>query len=513
MFHLELMFASLFQRKGKAEDQLNYSSSFRDYGVIGEFGGFQEHALRVAIDKDRPFSDLKYRTKEANRLGVVFANRCLRGHIHPVLSVCWSPTDPTLICSVGKDSKMISWNAVDASKQSAVQGGVSGDIIMTCGMNYANSIIVCGGIAGMCSVVKRDVRNGTLSSPLESESVSEHEGYISSCVFLDDSRFLTASGDGTVKLFDLNSSTVGSSCVTFTHDTDVACAVPQNAGSSVFFSATSNEIWGWDARASSAARGQEMAQPCFKICSPTESDWTSLDVCKNKDFLLCTGNEAGEGYVFDIRRCHGHHRSTSSISSSSASSIAPSLADGREGSGVPPVTLCSHRDITQAVSSVAFSHCGSLVFAGYRKWVKNYMDCVLAVFDVSAAASALPVAEAAAEGGLGGSRQHAGWGTSNSNSNSNSNRAAASLSESEEHDSSLQKNTAGFYVDQRFGDPEEAPHCIIGDNPGITSSVPYSYSYQPGPSTFVSTVKLNCDGCILAAASHDGNLTLFRQQR
>jgi hypothetical protein len=310
-------------------------------------------------------------------------------------------------------------------------------------------------------------------------------------------------------LFDLNSSTVGSTCLTFTHDTDVACAVPQNAGSSVFFSATSNEIWGWDARVSSAARGQEMAQPCFIICSPTESDWTSLDVCKNKDFLLCTGNEAGEGYVFDIRRCHGHHRSTSSTSIST-SSIAPSLADGREGRRAPPVTLCCHRDIRQVVSSVAFSHCGSLVFAGYRKWVKNYMDCVLAVFDVSAAVSALPVAEAAAEGGV-GSRQDAGWGKSNSDSDSD--RTAASLSESVENDSSLQKNTAGFYEEQRFGDPEESPHCIIGDNPGITSSVPYSYSYQPGPSTFVSTVKLNCDGCILAAASHDGYLTLFRQQR
>jgi WD40 repeat protein len=102
-----------------------------------------------------------------------------------------------------------------------------------------------------------------------------------------------------------------------------------------------------------------------------------------------------------------------------------------------------------------------MVFAGYRKWVKNYMDCVLVAFDVSAPCY--------------GAQQSTTFEAKSS--------------------------------------PELAPHCVIGDNPGITSSVPFSYSYQSSHSSFVSSVQINCDGCALATASHDGTITVFRQQR
>ena len=117
---------------------------------------------------------------------------------------------------------------------------------------------------------------------------------------------------------------------------------------------------------------------------------------------------------------------------------------------------CVGEDITQEVSSVALSYTGDYLFVGYRSWVKRYMDCVLTVFDTSG--------------------RHTVEDTTSNN-------------------------------------VPMAPHCVIGDNSGITSTVPFSYSFQNCTGKFISSVQLNCDGCALAVGSHDCAVTVFRQQR
>jgi WD40 repeat protein len=191
-----------------------------------------------------------------------------------------------------------------------------------------------------------------------------------------------------------------------------------------FYSAHGTTISLWDTRAAPST-------PAATVALSKEGDITSLSVCKSKDFLVACGTESGDSWVYDFR------------------TPAPICR-----------AACIDSQITQEISSVAFSHTGSYVFAGYRKWVKNYMDCVMAVFDVS---------------GCCGS-------TSTSTSSGSSD------------------------------EPQLAPHCVIGSNPGITSSAPFTYSYQPSHDTFVSAMGINSDGCALAAASHGGTIAIFRQQ-
>lgn len=63
------------------------------------------------------------------------------------------------------------------------------------------------------------------------------------------------------------------------------------------------------------------------------------------------------------------------------------------------------------------------------------------------------------------------------------------------------------------GSSPHPPDIVLGGNPAITSTKPFSYSHQSGfPSSFVSSVCFNSDGCALATASHDGNISVFRRQ-
>jgi WD40 repeat protein len=414
------MFARFFKKK--AEEVDTYGRDFTQYGEIGSFGGFSEHHSRICKDVALPLSDEKFREGKPNKLGPIYANRSLRGHIHGITTTAWSPSTPKLLISASKDGNLYSWDVANCNKQSSHRVTDGSDIIMACSVSPGDDLIACGGMGGLCYLLNRNTKSGVITT--SGVTISEHEGFITSCPFVSTTQLLTSSGDYTCKLFDVSRP---STCLTtFTHGNEVmatALRAQQDGSTREFFAASGTGIFLWDMRAPANAAAQ--------VALEGGADITSLSVCKSKDYLVACGTENGDCYVYDIRGGTGRC-----------------------------VVACIDAQLTQPASAVAFSHSGSMVFAGYRKWVKNYMDCVLMAFDVSA--SCYGEQPASSEG---------------------------------------------------KASPQLAPHCVIGDNPGITSTVPFSYSYQSCHSSFVSSVQMNCDGCALATASHDGTITVFRQQR
>lgn len=437
------MFSKWFGKKSSPATHQSddvYNSHFQVYGVIGELGGFQSHLSKIFSDTKLPISDKKYRNeKRSNVLGPLYANRSLRGHIHPVISTSWSDTDPTLLVSVGKDSRVMTWNISDASKTAEYL--VDGDMLMACAVDSSNKLVVVGGLGFRCYALKRNQETGVLVD--SGVTLDDHEGFIASCAFVGDTQVLTGSGDYTSKLFDLSKPT---DCAlrTFQHENEVMsvtpCLLPDHSAQT-FYTSSGSLIQLWDVRESSTAKAS------LTITVPSGTDISSLDVCKQKDHVVACGTESGDCYVYDTR-----------------------------GGAGKCAVACVDRDITQAVASVALSYSGNLLFAGYRKWVKNYMDCVMMTFDL----------------------QNSQWETNNP--------TFAVCGAGDVGGGATLK--AGAETE-----PIIAPHCVIGCNVGITSTIPFSYSYQHCTGTFMSSVRLNCDGCALSAASHDGSITVFRQQR
>ena len=141
------MFSKWFGKKPKSSHQSNadYEMHFHNYGAIGEFGGFESHLQKIGSDIKLSISDDKYRKdNRSNVLGPLYANRSLRGHIHPVIHTSWSVSDPTLLVSVGKDARLMTWNTLDASKSAEYHVGGGSDMLMSCSINSSNKLVAAG---------------------------------------------------------------------------------------------------------------------------------------------------------------------------------------------------------------------------------------------------------------------------------------------------------------------------------------------------------------------------------
>lgn len=428
-------FSKWFGKKPAAARQSHpaYDTDFVTYGVIGVFGGFEDQQRKMGADMKLPISDDKHRKDNRhNVFGPLYVNRSLRGHIFPVIATSWSVTDPTLLVSVGKDARILTWDISDASKTAVHSVAGNTNLLMSCSVNASNKLVAGGSLGCCCHIMKRNPDTGALTD--SGVTLIDHEGFIASCPFMSDTQILTGSADYTCKLFDI--AKPGTALKTYNHENEVMatapCLLPDHSAQ-VFYTASGGVLKLWDTRESSC----DIASLSFVV--PSGTDVSGLDVCKQKDYLVACGTDSGDCYVFDTR-----------------------------GGASRCVAACIDMDITQEVASVALSYSGNLLFAGYRKWVKNYMDCVMIAFDL----------------------QNPHWETPNP---VNTPAEATGAGEATE--------------------PIIAPHCVIGGNPGITSSIPFSYSYQSITGTFMSSVQLNCDGCALSVASHDGTISVFRQQR
>uniref|UniRef100_A0A915DVD1 Uncharacterized protein n=1 Tax=Ditylenchus dipsaci TaxID=166011 RepID=A0A915DVD1_9BILA len=121
----------------------------------------------------------------------------LRGHLSKVYAMHWASDSRNLV-SASQDGKLIVWDAHKAFKLFLVP--LRSAWVMTCAYAPSGSFVACGGLDNVCSIYSLKSLEGSAHL---SRVLSGHEAFVSCCRFIDDNKVLTASGDKTCALWDV----------------------------------------------------------------------------------------------------------------------------------------------------------------------------------------------------------------------------------------------------------------------------------------------------------------------
>jgi guanine nucleotide-binding protein G(I)/G(S)/G(T) subunit beta-1 len=128
------------------------------------------------------------------------SRRILRGHFGKVYAVHWSGDSAHLV-SASQDGKLMIWNGLTTNKLQSIP--LASSWVITCAFEQiSNMFVACGGMDNLCSLYKVEHYDQNKVIRVAQE-LSGHQGYLSSCCFIDRNNILTASGDSTCNLWDI----------------------------------------------------------------------------------------------------------------------------------------------------------------------------------------------------------------------------------------------------------------------------------------------------------------------
>eukprot|EP00908_Phaeocystis_cordata_P026877 Transcript_940.p1 GENE.Transcript_940~~Transcript_940.p1 ORF type:complete len:339 (-),score=168.69 Transcript_940:191-1207(-) len=209
--------------------------------------------LKVEIKAKRDAAvDVTLKEKEVPPLPklTMRSRKTLKGHFAKLYAMHWAEASGSTsrqLVSASQDGKLIVWNALSGNKLHAIP--LRSSWVMTCGFAPGGKRVACGGLDNICSIYNLDSKEQPLKVARE---LTGHTGYLSCCRFVDDRTVLTASGDMTCMLWDVEA---GSQKEQFSeHDGDVmSVSIGQDKRS--FVSAGCDacaKVWDLRASASSA---------------------------------------------------------------------------------------------------------------------------------------------------------------------------------------------------------------------------------------------------------------------
>mmetsp|Transcript_20571 Transcript_20571/g.29836 ORF Transcript_20571/g.29836 Transcript_20571/m.29836 type:complete len:382 (-) Transcript_20571:474-1619(-) len=230
---------------------------------------------------------LKGGLKEVRKPPSVKLRRTLKGHFGKVYAMGWAGDSQSLV-SASQDGKLIVWNAQTTNKLNAVP--LRSSWVMTCAFEQKKgNLVACGGLDNLCSVYNLN------QQPQQSKAMKElaaHDGYLSCCRFIDETRILTSSGDSSLILWDITS---GEVLKTFLgHKGDVMSLAINPTDSNVFVSGSvDREAKIWDIRSGK----------CVQTHDGHESDINSVQFFPDGN-AFGTGSDDSTCRLFDMR-CYG----------------------------------------------------------------------------------------------------------------------------------------------------------------------------------------------------------------
>jgi guanine nucleotide-binding protein G(I)/G(S)/G(T) subunit beta-1 len=142
--------------------------------------------------------------------------RTIKGHVRKAYYVSWS-ADSVHVASAGQEGFIMVTNATNGMKKCAP---IKCAFPHTAAVNPSCTLVAGGGMDNKITVTKIDEATPTMVK----EIADGHDGYISRCVWLEDKKLLTASGDGTTVIWDANGykKIQGNGAMTFVgHEMDV----------------------------------------------------------------------------------------------------------------------------------------------------------------------------------------------------------------------------------------------------------------------------------------------------
>ncbi|EPY86076.1 guanine nucleotide-binding protein, beta-5 subunit isoform b isoform 1-like protein [Camelus ferus] len=307
--------------------------------LVNVFGScdncFKQRALRTVFKKSQQLSycsicaEIVAERVEALGQFVMKTRRTLKGHGNKVLCMDWCK-DKRRIVSSSQDGKVIVWDSFTTNKEHAVTMPCTW--VMACAYAPSGCAIACGGLDNKCSVYPLTFdKNENMAA--KKKSVAMHTNYLSACSFTNsDMQILTASGDGTCALWDVESGQLLQSF--HGHGADVLCLdlAPSETGNTFVSGGCDKKAMVWDMRS-----GQ-----CVQAFETHESDINSVRYYPSGD-AFASGSDDATCRLYDLR------------------------AD-RE------VAIYSKESIIFGASSVDFSLSGRLLFAGYNDYTINVWD-------------------------------------------------------------------------------------------------------------------------------------------
>jgi len=126
----------------------------------------------------------------------------LSGHGNKVYGVDWNPLSSTnRLVSVGRDGKLIFWNADTGYKRLAYN--LDTEFIMTLKYSPNAQFVACGGLDDILSIFPVNADKSGICNDIEPQIYKAHTGYISCLEYIDNNTILTASGDATIREWDI----------------------------------------------------------------------------------------------------------------------------------------------------------------------------------------------------------------------------------------------------------------------------------------------------------------------
>lgn len=245
--------------------------------------------------------------------------RILKGHFGKVYALQWSDEDSKHLVSAAQDGKLIVWNGYTTNKELAIN--LPSGYVMTCAYSPAGKMVACGGLDNLCTVFRIPAESGTVFDASRSHAVlQQHEGYLACCRFVDEQQMLTASGDSTCILWDIEGRVPKMIFNDHTGDVMTISVSPSGWFISGACDSTSKL---WDFR----------QERCAQTFSGHSADINAVD-CGPDGYTFATGSDDNSCRLFDVRACRQLNKYV-------------------------------HEDLMCPITSVSFSRSGKMLFAGY----------------------------------------------------------------------------------------------------------------------------------------------------
>lgn len=167
--------------------------------------------------------------------------RTLRGHISKVYSFQWGSNSRYLV-SASQDGRILVWDGLTGNKLDVI--ALRSPWVMTCTYSPSLNLVACGGLDNICYIYRVNGKESPTNASLE---LVGHEGFLSCARFLDEKRVLTASGDQSCALWDLEKGRMETSFPG--HNSEVMVLAVNPTDSNLFISGCSNGyVSMWDLR-------------------------------------------------------------------------------------------------------------------------------------------------------------------------------------------------------------------------------------------------------------------------
>lgn len=137
----------------------------------------------------------------------------LKGHQDKIAQIKWSSNSEKLV-SACQDGFMIIWDAVSGLKLQAIT--LESPWVLLCAFAPSGRFVALAGLDNRCTIYKVETANDyhirTRSNAMELRENGRkipraHAAYVSACEFIADDQILTASGDMTIALWDMEKHT------------------------------------------------------------------------------------------------------------------------------------------------------------------------------------------------------------------------------------------------------------------------------------------------------------------